>query len=166
MLSWQIPGNVKELGGLVGLTDEATSAFSLLKEAMTKVPLLAFPYCNKEFIVETDALGYGIGAILMQGGRPIEKELMAIVLAIQKWPPYLLGRHFIRKFKISIGAKNGDQRIPSAGAVPESSTIHVVDHVSELKKVTGDGYTKYSMEILSVRELAWIVEENTGCLFT
>ncbi|GKG46757.1 hypothetical protein Tco_0501603 [Tanacetum coccineum] len=62
---------------------------------MTKVPLLAFPYCNKEFIVETDALGYGIRAILMQGGRPIERELMAIVLAIQKWPPYLLGRHRI-----------------------------------------------------------------------
>ncbi|GJX56255.1 retrotransposon protein, putative, ty1-copia subclass [Tanacetum coccineum] len=71
-------------------SDEATSAFTLLKEAMMKVPLLALPEC----------------------GRPIKRELMAIVLAIQKWPPYLLGRHFIRKFKISIGAKNGDQRIP------------------------------------------------------
>ncbi|GKB95105.1 ty3-gypsy retrotransposon protein, partial [Tanacetum coccineum] len=112
MLSWPIPRNVKELRGFLGLTDEATSAFTMLKEAMTKVPFLALPDFNKEFIVETDASGYGIGAVLLQDGRPIaffsqilgararlksiyERELMAIVLAIQKWRPYLLGRNFI-----------------------------------------------------------------------
>jgi len=53
----------------------------------------------------------GIGAILTQNGRPIAyfskalderslaksayvKELMAVALAIQHWPSYLLGRRF------------------------------------------------------------------------
>lgn len=70
------------------------------------------PKFNVAFVLETDALGYGPGAVLLQQENPVsffsktlgprarlksiyEKELIAIVLVVQKWRPYLLGRSFV-----------------------------------------------------------------------
>jgi hypothetical protein len=55
-------------------TREVTQAFEQLKEAMCKALVLTTPDFTKTFIVECDASINGIGAILMQEGRPLTFE--------------------------------------------------------------------------------------------
>ncbi|GAU22915.1 hypothetical protein TSUD_377270 [Trifolium subterraneum] len=161
VMQWPQPRNVKGVRGFLGLTGyyrkfirsygriakplteltkkdgfkwgiDAQKDFDELKKRLTTAPVLALPNFSKDLLIECDASGEGLGAILMQDGEPIayfskaiggrnltksayEKELMAVVLAIQHWRPYLLGR----KFSVSTDQKSLKQLLQQRIATAE-----------------------------------------------
>ena len=50
----------------VVLNEATRKAFHQLKKAVMSVPILAYPDPNKEYLLETDALKLGLGAVLSQ----------------------------------------------------------------------------------------------------
>ncbi len=100
--------------------DACEGAFRTLKAALISAPVLAYPTREGHFTLSTDASDVGIGAVLEQdqeeGGQivkrviayasktlsdmqrrccTINKELLAVVMAIELFRYYLTGRHFI-----------------------------------------------------------------------
>ena len=95
---------------------EQEEAWATLKHKLLSAPVLAYPDPQKEFILDTDASAYGIGAVLSQvqdgqerviayGSRCLtkeerrycvtRKELLAVVYFLKYFRHYLYGRNFL-----------------------------------------------------------------------
>ena len=97
-------------------TPECSAAFNLLKQQMCSTPVLRSPDFEKMFLLQTDASDRGVGAVLSQVDEngdehpvgffsrkllpreeryaTVEKECLAIHLAVKAFRVYLLGRPF------------------------------------------------------------------------
>lgn len=144
--TWPIPKNLKELRAFLGLCSyyrrfvfdyanisdplskltrkgekyvwnpERQAAFEELKQKLTTAPILGLPNDEDEFILDTDASEFAIGAVLSQKQKGMEvvlaygsrlltksernycttrRELLAIVYFTKYFKTYLLGRTFL-----------------------------------------------------------------------
>ena len=144
--NWPVPRNIKEVRSFLGLcsyyrkfvyqfatiakplhkltetskefswTEQCNKAFNQLKQSLMQAPILTFPTTVGQFILDTDASKYGIGAVLsqMQDGKEkvisyyskcmskaetnycvTRKELLAVIKAVQQFHHYLYGSHFL-----------------------------------------------------------------------
>ena len=91
--------------------EDQQRSFDKLKLAIATAPILSVVDPHKPFVVETDASGTAVGAVLLQDGRSVayeskklneaqrnysayERELFAIVHALKTWRHYLYGATF------------------------------------------------------------------------
>lgn len=229
ILDWPLPTTLKQLRGFLGLTgyyrrfikdygkvakpltqllhkdsftwnEEATTAFEKLKRFMTTPPVLALPDFNLPFVVETDASGEGLGAVLMQKGHPIsfiskalsgknltlsayEKELLAIVMAVQKWQPYLSVKPFVIRTDHQSLKYLLDSRVSTPFQQKWLSKLAGLDYTIEYKRGTenkaADALSRisssklFSLAVSSVHstlgeevQLSWAMDPNIQKLIT
>ena len=106
----------KNLPNRVQWTESCEKSFRTLKSRLGSEPVIRLPDPEAPFILRTDASNDGLGAVLLQEGEgvwqpvhyasrkltspernyaTVEQECLAVVWAVEKFEPYLYGRHFV-----------------------------------------------------------------------
>ena len=90
-------------------TEKEEAEMNDLKKAITSIPTLRYYDVSKDVLIQCDASKCGLGAVLLQEGKPIayaskalteteiryaqiEKEMLAIVFACKKFRQYIYGK--------------------------------------------------------------------------
>ena len=64
---------------------ECENAFDMLKKNLSKSPCLAYFDVSKEVVIQVDSSRHGIGAVLLQEGRPVEYASRALTPSERNW---------------------------------------------------------------------------------
>ncbi|CAC5397951.1 unnamed protein product [Mytilus coruscus] len=90
-------------------SDECNMAFQRVKKRLTEAPILAYFDVNKEVVLQVDSSKSGLGAVLLQEGKPvefasralkplecnwaqIEKEALSMLYGLERFDQYTYGR--------------------------------------------------------------------------
>lgn len=148
-------------------TEQCEISFNILKNALINPPILQYPDFSKEFILQTDASGTAIGAVLCNNNmravayasRPlnkaelnyptIQKELLAIVWSVKYFRPYLFGRTFTimtdhKPLIYLFGLKDPSSRLLKFRLALEEYDFKVV-YVKGKENVIADALSRISM---------------------
>lgn len=166
-------------------SDRCDKGFKGLKEALISPQVLIFPNFNETFIVTTDASDFAIGAVLSQGEVPhdrpiqyfsktlnsaqrnystIEKELLAIVTAVEQYRHFLYGREFIvitdhKPLCFMISHKNPSSRLYRWKLALMEYNFKVI-HRSGAKNYVADALSRIEVPSNTALSLDEIVELN------
>jgi hypothetical protein len=168
---------------------EADQAFNILKQKLVNAPVLAVPNFNQSFVLETDACDTGIGAVLMQNGHPVaylskhlcprnqalsvyEKECLAILMAVDKWRPYLQHQKFLIKTDHNNLLHITEQRVTSKLQHKAMIKLMDLDYVIQYKKgihnMAADSLSRYDpgSDISAISECvpSWVQKLKEGYL--
>lgn len=113
-------------------------------------PVLRMPDITMDFTVKCNALGTGVGAVLLQEGHPITfsrqnlkgkalnlsnyEKMLAILLAVKKWRQYLIRRCFIIRTNQQSLKYLLDRRFHEESQYPWLQKLTVFNYIVEYKK--------------------------------
>ncbi|MCO5609686.1 hypothetical protein L7F22_063917 [Adiantum nelumboides] len=146
-------------------TNKKRKAFTTLKKRLTSQPVLVLPDLSESFEVHCDASGDCLGALLLQDGHTIayesrllhfdeqslgiyEKELLAVMHALDTWKHYLLGTPFIiqtdhQSLKLKDRKRSSRDHSQAASRVATQEQAHPLSpngsgdpHLDRLRRVT------------------------------
>jgi hypothetical protein len=207
---WVAPASVKQLRSFLGLTgyyrrfiknyglicrplydllkkvpflwtETQEAAFCTLKQALISAPVLALPNFSQPFVLETNASGSGLGAVLMQDGKALayfsvalgpkntalstyEKEALAVLEAVKRWRHYFLGNKLIIRSDQQSLKYITDQRIAEGIQHKLMLKLLEFDFTVEYKKgrdnTAADALSRRfaSLNALSAITPTWILE--------
>ncbi|KAJ1685411.1 hypothetical protein LUZ63_016801 [Rhynchospora breviuscula] len=182
MTKWPVPKNVKELRGFLGLTgyyrkfiknygviskpltellkknsfgwnQEAELAFQELKSAMTQAPVLAMPDFTKPFTIETDACDKSIGAVLMQGKKPIAYISKSLGVKSQGLSTY--EKEFLALLTARI-----HHSMQQKGLCKLLGLDYKIEYKRGVENVVADALSRREQEVIAVSEVipTWVEE--------
>jgi hypothetical protein len=154
-------------------------AFHLLQQALTSAPVLALLNFQEPFVLETDASGIGIGAVIMQQGKAIayyssalcprnaamsvyEKEVLAIIEALKRWRHYFLGSKLIIKTDHQSLKFLTDQRLTEGVQHKLMRKLLEFDYTIQYKKgkenLVADALSRKSNQLMAISQVTpiWI----------